>query len=180
MSLAPWKRIRINRTVTRPKEQVERKLDKSNYLHSRCKLDPSMFLLSNYAFTLAINIIIFLVLYKLHSVNGPLYLFALWPSPLPYCAGSAIKAHLTSYEQRNPELVKVLRQIFVDDLSTGAYSVEHAFDIYQKSKETMSAGSFNLRKWNSNSKELLCKIEREERQFGGLESRQSEATLPED
>ena len=27
---------------------------------------------SNYAFTLAINIIIFLVLYKLHSVNGPL------------------------------------------------------------------------------------------------------------
>ena len=94
--------------------------------------------------------------------------------------GSAIKAHLTSYEQRNPELVKVLRQIFVDDLSTGAYSVEHAFDIYQKSKETMSAGSFNLRKWNSNFKELLCKIEREERQFGGLESRQSEAMLPED
>ena len=31
-----------------------------------------MFLPSNYAFTLAINIIIFLVLYKLHSVNGPL------------------------------------------------------------------------------------------------------------
>ena len=33
-----------------------------------------MFLPSNYAFTLAINIIIFLVLYKLHSVNGPLAL----------------------------------------------------------------------------------------------------------
>ena len=31
-----------------------------------------MFLPSNYAFTLAINISIFLVLYKLHSVNGPL------------------------------------------------------------------------------------------------------------
>ena len=92
MSLAP--RIRINRTVKRPKEQVERKLDKSNYLHSRCKLDPSMFLPSNYAFTLAINIIIFLVLYKLHSVNGPLYLFALWPSPLPYCARECHKSPL--------------------------------------------------------------------------------------
>ena len=100
--------------------------------------------------------------------------------PSPSVLGSVIKAHLTSYEQSNPEVVKVLRQIFVDDLSTGANSVEHAFDIYQKSKEIMSAGSFNLRKWNSNSKELLCKIAREERQIGGLESRQSEATLTED
>ena len=50
------------------------------FLHSRCKLDPSMFLPSNYAFTLAINIIIFLVLYKLHSVNGPL---PLYQSPYP-------------------------------------------------------------------------------------------------
>ena len=41
------------------------------FLYSRCKLDPSMFLPSNYAFTLAINIIIILVLYKLHSVNEP-------------------------------------------------------------------------------------------------------------
>ena len=57
-----------------PKEQ-KKKLKESwtspTFLHSRCKLDPSMFLPSNYAFTLAINIIIFLVLYKLHSVNGP-------------------------------------------------------------------------------------------------------------
>ena len=57
------------------KEQ-KKKLNESwtspTFLHSRCKLDPSMFLPSNYAFTLAINIIIFLVLYKLHSVNGPL------------------------------------------------------------------------------------------------------------
>ena len=30
-----------------------------------------------------------------------------------------------------------------------ANSVEHAFDIYQKSKEIISAGSFNLKKWKS-------------------------------
>ena len=56
------------------KEQ-KKKLNESwtspTFLRSRCKLDPSMFLPSNYASTLAINIIIFLVLYKLHSVNGP-------------------------------------------------------------------------------------------------------------
>ena len=44
----------------------------------------------------------------------------------------------------------------------------------------MSAGSFNLRKWNSNSKELLLKIVGEESQVGGLECRQSEATVIED
>ena len=71
MSVAPWKRTRINGDIKRTKEKVERKLDKSNFLHSRWKLDPRMFLPSNYAFTLAINILIFLVLYKLHSVNGP-------------------------------------------------------------------------------------------------------------
>ena len=57
-------------------EEQKKKLNESwtspTFLHSRCKLDPSMFLPSNYAFTLAINIIIFLVLYKLHSVNRPL------------------------------------------------------------------------------------------------------------
>ena len=40
--------------------------------------------------------------------------------PSPSVLGNAIKAHLTSYEQSNPEVVKVLKQIFVDDLSTGA------------------------------------------------------------
>ena len=91
--------------------------------------------------------------------------------------GSVIKAHLTSYEQNNPEVVKVLKQIFVDDLSMGANSVESVFNIYQHSTEIMSTGSFNLRKWNSNSKELLLKIVGEESQVGGLECRQSEATV---
>ena len=53
------------------KEKLKESWKSPNFLHSRCKLDPSMFLPSNYALTLAINIIIFHVLYKLHSVNGP-------------------------------------------------------------------------------------------------------------
>ena len=54
------------------KKKLKESWISSTFLHSRCKLDPSMFLPSNYAFTLAITIIIFLVLYKLHGVNGPL------------------------------------------------------------------------------------------------------------
>ena len=46
----------------------------------------------------------------------------------------------------------------MDDLITGADEDQRAFDIYQKSKEMMSKGGFNLRKWNSNSKQLLQKI----------------------
>ena len=53
------------------KKKLKESWTSPTFLGSRCKLDPSMLLPSNYAFTLAINIIIFLVLYKLHSVNGP-------------------------------------------------------------------------------------------------------------
>ena len=54
------------------KKKLKESWTSPTFWHSRCKLDPSVFLPSNYAFTLAINILIFIVLYKLHSVNGPL------------------------------------------------------------------------------------------------------------
>ena len=57
------------------KKRLKESWTSPTFLRSRCKLDPSMFLPSNSAFTLAINISIFLVLYKLHSVNGPIGLF---------------------------------------------------------------------------------------------------------
>ena len=37
-------------------------------------------------------------------------------------------------------------------------SVEQAFDIYQQCKDIMAVGGSNLRKWNSNNKDLLAKI----------------------
>ena len=51
--------------------------------------------------------------------------------PSPSMLGSVIKTYLASYEQSNPEVVKVLKQIFVDDLSTRANSIESVFNIYQ-------------------------------------------------
>ena len=57
----------------------------------------------------------------------------------------------------------MLKHIFVDDLSTGAKSVESAFNI---------SGIHILRS--------CCSKSREEFEVGGLESRQSEATVIED
>lgn len=41
---------------------------------------------------------------------------------------------------------------------TGAEDDAKAFDVYETSKKVMAEGSFNLRKWNLNSPELLEKI----------------------
>ena len=48
---------------------------------------------------------------------------------------------------------------YVDDLITGASDVETALDFCLQSKQNMAAGGMNLRKWKSNSQELLEKIE---------------------
>ena len=62
----------VVRMSKKQKKKLKEIWTSPTFLHSRCKLDPSMLLPYNYAFKLAINIIIFLVVYKLHSVNGPL------------------------------------------------------------------------------------------------------------
>ena len=82
--------------------------------------------------------------------------FGLKPSPA--ILGSVVLQPVSSYQQEKPETVKVLQSLFVDDLSTGAKTVDKAFAIYQESNQIMREGSFNLRKWNSNSKELIERI----------------------
>ena len=49
--------------------------------------------------------------------------------------------------------------MYIDDLLAGEETDERAFDLYENSKMLMSQGGFNLRKWNSNSSELLKNIE---------------------
>lgn len=66
-------------------------------------------------------------------------------------------------KQSDTELVKLLEEsLYVDDLITGEINDERAYEIYKKSKEIMSKGGFNLRKWNSNSRELLNRISKDE------------------
>ena len=51
----------------------------------------------------------------------------------------------------------------VDDLLSGAGDDGKALEVYHKSKRIMGDGGFNLRKWNSNSPNVMSEISRSER-----------------
>ena len=52
----------------------------------------------------------------------------------------------------------VLNSFYVDDLLGGADSVEEALVLYKDLKQMLADGGFNLRKWRSNSAEVLSSI----------------------
>ena len=83
--------------------------------------------------------------------------FGLRPSPA--ILGSVISHHLDKYQSRHPEVIKSIKNSFyVDDLISGGDTVEEAFNTYLVANKAMSEGGFNLRKWNSNSPELISRI----------------------
>ena len=83
--------------------------------------------------------------------------FGLRPSPA--ILGSVISHHLDKYKSKYPEIIPSIKNSFyVDDLISGGSTVEETFRTYTVTKQAMLEGGFNLRKWNSNSPELLSKI----------------------
>ena len=93
----------------------------------------------------------------------------------PSILGATISHHLKNYKQSEPEMAKSLEEaLYVDDLITGEDNVSRAFSVYEKSKQIMSEGGFNLRKWNSNSKELLIAIKNLEHEREGSKSKTTE------
>ena len=83
--------------------------------------------------------------------------------PSPSILGGTVLHHISKYQETEPEIVEVLKDLYVDDFPTGAPDEETAFEIYQKSKRIMKEGGFNLRKWKSSSKELSERINECER-----------------
>ena len=79
--------------------------------------------------------------------------FGLQPSPA--VLGIVFLQHLSSYQEKSPEIVKALKGLFVDDLSTGGETVDKTYGMYQQAKQVIKEGNFNLHKWNLNSKELI-------------------------
>ena len=74
----------------------------------------------------------------------------------PSILGATIEHHLRLFEQSEPEIAELLKDsLYVDDLITGEENDAKAFNVYKKSKDIMSKGGFNLRKWRSNSSNLL-------------------------
>jgi len=92
--------------------------------------------------------------------------FGLRPSPA--LLGAVIIHHLDKYSSVQPQLIEgIKKSLYIDDLLTGSDSVASAFQIYSKAKQVMSEGGLNLRKWTSNSPELLQQIKQAELSHAG-------------
>ena len=74
---------------------------------------------------------------------------------LPAILGATIHNHLSIYRENHPEACNILKRFYVDDLKGGCHCIEDGLDIYQTAKEITQSAGFNLRKWTSNSKQLL-------------------------
>ncbi len=51
----------------------------------------------------------------------------------------------------------MLNHLYADDFSGGTNDRVKALKLFENSKEIMEQGGFNLRKWNSNDKDVLRK-----------------------
>ena len=81
----------------------------------------------------------------------------------PFLLNGTIKHHIERYSKEDPEFVqKFLSGIYIDDLSSGAEDDDAAYELYIKSKQRLSEGGFNLRKFLSNSPILMERIQQNE------------------
>jgi len=73
----------------------------------------------------------------------------------PFLLNATLKHHISQH-QADPEFVEdLLNSFYVDDLVSGEKNLAKCLPPYQKSKECLSEGGFNLRKWIPNSPQLL-------------------------
>ena len=74
----------------------------------------------------------------------------------PFLLGSTLLKHIDKYKDVYPDYVEKIRDsLYVDDLSTGELDATKAIELYKICKQVLSEGRFNLRKWKSNSKEVM-------------------------
>ena len=70
-----------------------------------------------------------------------------------------IAHHVHKYHGKEPELCRCIEQsLYIDDLITGANSIDDTSKLHKMAKTLMSDGGFNLHKWKSNSLSLLAMI----------------------
>ena len=70
---------------------------------------------------------------------------------------------MNEYSRSHPQLVKTLSQsTYVDDIISGAKSVDDAYLLYKESKSLLKEGGFNLRKFITNSSQLQERIDEDE------------------
>ena len=81
----------------------------------------------------------------------------------PFLLNETMKYHLERYLNEAKNFVeKFLNDLYVDDSTFGFFNVKEAYDFYLNAKRIMKECGFELRKWASNSVELMNKINRDE------------------
>ena len=90
----------------------------------------------------------------------------------------SLEAGLTTFEKR--ACATILKDTYVDDVTTGGESVEEAFCMYVEISKLLGRGHFRIHKWASNSPELLKKIPKEARAPTTTEEEESSLFLSED
>ena len=77
----------------------------------------------------------------------------------PFLLNATILHHLSNYQERDAEFVqKLLKSLYVDDVTGGGGSDEEAHEFYVKARTRLAEGGFNLRKFMSNSKQLMSLV----------------------
>ena len=80
--------------------------------------------------------------------------------PSPAVLGAVLNHHISKYLGHNSTTAEKLQMsLYVDNLVTSTPDIHSAYEFYLESQKIMAAGGMNLRKWHSNSSELLDKIE---------------------
>ncbi|XP_075550117.1 uncharacterized protein LOC142583513 [Dermacentor variabilis] len=88
----------------------------------------------------------------------------------PFLLAATLSHHLKTVQEKFPRTAKILSDnLYVDDLVTGADSVEEAERIIRESQSILKAAGMNLRKWRSNYPELIAS-------FAETESAQKNST----
>ena len=88
----------------------------------------------------------------------------------PFILGAIVILHMLSYAESNAESKEFVEQflcnLYMDDETTGTQDLETAIRFYKFVRASMKEGGFDLRKWQSNSSELIQFIQEHEQSFG--------------
>ena len=98
-------------------------------------------------------------------------------SSSPFLLNITLRKHIERYAEIYPDVSsKLIHGLYADDVNSGGHSVQEALEFYERSRKLMKDGGFNLRKWASNSKEIMNEIQLDEK----FEVNSQEISTPED
>ena len=101
-------------------------------------------------------------------------------SSSPFLLNATVQHHLEKFSSVYPDLVsRILRSLYVDDLVCGASNEDGAHELFETAKGMLKSGSFNLRKFMTNSPQLQEVIDKVEgtQQCDDLEETYTKSTV---